>query len=584
MGKNNNNSDVLISQPIYLPSTPQDQLSWQQQQQIQQQQLQQQQSQQQQHQYQQQQQYMPVQGYTVGPLAQAPSIVPPQQQQQQHQHQSYQQQPVQMQQIQRSMVSPTIATPVAQPYYYQPGTGLVSVPLSLPSDNYAPQPFQPAQAVTVAPSALNHAHYPAPSVSAASASHVPPPPQQQQQQQAQQHHHQQQVQQHHHQQQQQVAYMPPPPPSATQTTVPTTTAAAPRAVTPESGSIFLPGDSSRLLLSQGLFKIVPDAEDEEEAQRAAVASTSQLGPSPDLGVDLHLGGDFLSSVLNYSSYQGSNGNNNTFKSFSQAEASNIPAATTNGTTVADPGANGVSQSQGQQARQQPGYHDRHAGEKDRPNNQPRYLVDKEEVIREHQGQQNGVTSTTATTTTATTTQQQSAEPVIVGSDIVLEPLPSVKAARKRGELTGGPDSTQSSSSSLLNSNNNQDSATALPQENPQVRKTQVLDRAPTLGEVLPTMGTEEYLERTDDKEEYSARLHGSREPSTSTVVHPARLGELSKEAQGGIVDIGTPITPNAILSVATATMPSPTAVRPSTPVRGVSTPPPLPLSTKPKFN
>ncbi|KAF9330487.1 hypothetical protein BGZ91_000115, partial [Linnemannia elongata] len=98
-----------------------------------------------------------------------------------------------------------------------------------------------------------------------------------------------------------------------------------------------------------------------------------------------------------------------------------------------------------------------------------------------------------------------------------------------------------------------------------------------------------YLERTDDKEEYSARLHGDRESSTvasprpmTNVIHPPRVGELSKEAQGGIVDIGTPITPNAILPTTTVEEAAASVISPprsSTP----ATPPPLRLSTKPKF-
>ncbi|KAG0281812.1 hypothetical protein BGZ95_009749 [Linnemannia exigua] len=628
----NVNSHTLISQPLYLTPTPQDQqLTWkeqqqlqqqqlqqqqpnqqqlqplqqqqfqhqqqhqqqlqqqlqqQQQQQLQQQQLQQQQQQlQQQHFQQQQQQYqhnqqqqqqqrqlqhMPVQGYgAVVPQAQ-PSIIVPQQ------HQSYQQQhpPVQIQHLPRSMALPAAPTPAAQPYYYQPGTGLVSVPLSLPPpEPYTPQPFQPVQAVTVTPSvphAANNTHYP---TSLVSVSHVPPPPTPTQQQPAQQH-----VQQQQQQQQQQVAYQPPPSlttQASSLTTAALAAAATPRPVTPESGSIYLPGDSSRLLLSQGLYKIVPDAEDEEEAARAADASTSLAGPTPVLSMDLNLGGDFLSSVLNYSKHPGPS--NNTFNSLSPRSTSIVSAEANGGA--------GESEVQGQVVRHQPGYHDRHAGQKDRPKNQPRFLVDKEEYVAEGHGQ-NGVL---ATTTSASTTN---GEPVIVGSDIVFEPLPSVKAARARNSLHGGLDSTGSSSSSLLNNNpNNDNQASANGGVKP--KGVSSLARAPTLGAFLPTMGTEEYLERTDDKEEYSVRLHGARESSmsptpTTNVIHPARLGELSKEAQGGIVDISSPIIPNTIVpssdvdSISTATVTAETVIVPprsSTPV----SPPPLRLSTKPRF-
>lgn len=175
--------------------------------------------------------------------------------------------------------------------------------------------------------------------------------------------------------------------------------------------------------------------------------------------------------------------------------------------------------------------------------------------------------------------------MIVGSDIVFEPLPSVKAARERSSHNRGLDSTSSSSSSLLNSNTKQ----APTKESGQLKPIGSLSRAPVLGEVLPTMGTEEYLERTDDKEEYSVRLHGARESSTvgsptptTNVIHPARMGELSMEAQGGIVDIGTPITPNAILPMSEGEGAAVVVISPprsSTP----ATPPPLRLSTKPKF-
>ncbi|KAG0282562.1 hypothetical protein BGZ96_000354 [Linnemannia gamsii] len=555
-----------------------------------------QQQKQQQQQQQQQLQHLPAQGYAVLPPAQEPAMVP--QHQLQHQSiQQQQQQPVQMQQVQRSMVLPTtITTPTTQPYYYQPGTGLVTVPHPLPqAEPYTHQPFQPvqvAQVVTGAPPHVpyglnNAAHYPAPPVSVTSVSHVPPPPSLSQQNQQ----HQQQLahQQHIQQQQQPVAYQPPPPTNqatipATAATVVTSSAATPRSPTPESGSIFLPGDSSRLLLSQGLFKIVPDAEDEEEAKRAAQTTStfsSQAGPNPALAMDLNLGGDFLSSVLNYSSHQGPS-NTNTFSSIPQGSTSNVLPA-----VVAPAAGSGAP---GQAVRQQPGYHDRQAGQKDRPKNQPRYLVDKEEYVsNQQQHVQNGPSSN----------HQQNGEPVIVGSDIVFEPLPSVKAARERSSLNSGLDSTSSSSSSLLNNNNSSNNgareANTKEQRGLAVKPTRGLSRTPTLGEVLPTMGTEEYLERTDDKEEYSARLHGARESSASAssntatmnVVHPTKVGELSKEAQGGIVDIGTPITPNAILPTVTVAVEgtpiSPTAAVIPPPRSSAPAPPPLRLSTKPKF-
>ncbi|KAF9918418.1 hypothetical protein FBU30_000215 [Linnemannia zychae] len=545
-------NNTLISQPLSLPPASQDQpLTWQQQQQLQQQQFQQQQLQLPVQQLSVQQlpvqqlpiQQQPIQGYSA---AMAPAVASQQQlhRQPHQQQQQFAPLPLQQQHVQRNMSSSTITTPVSQPYYYQPGTGLVSVPHALPPvEPYNSQHFQPkqAQAVTatsVVPYTPNIAHY---STLPVSVCHMPPPPPPSQQP----------IQQHN---QQPMIYQQPPTAIKVTNQPPVTIASVPNATTrtptPESESIFLPGDSSRLLLSQGLYKIVPDAEEEEEEARraaAAVSATSAHAGSTSAAVmDLNLGGDFLSSVLNFSNQ----GPTNTFSSLSQGLATNIPAP------IAAPVVNGG----GQPVRQQPGYHDRQAGQKDRPNNQPRYLVDKEEYLDGVQGQ-NGSVTTAATSTVNT-------EPVIVGSDIVFEPLPSVKAARKKQNLTDDTNSRQSSSSSLLNNTN--------PSKEPmRAKPISSLVRAPTLGEMLPTMGTEEYLERTDDKEEYNAKLHGARElagspgPSTN-IVHPTQVGELSKEAEGGIVDIGTPISPNAILP-------------PSSPRSSTPTPPPLRLSTKPKF-
>ncbi|KAF9384643.1 hypothetical protein CPB97_005487, partial [Podila verticillata] len=96
--------------------------------------------------------------------------------------------------------------------------------------------------------------------------------------------------------------------------------------------------------------------------------------------------------------------------------------------------------------------------------------------------------------------------VIVGSDIVFEPLPSVKAAAAAAAAAGvsvdskaptPPPEPKSSGAAL--------EAVSSPSSRPST-----LTRMATIGRILPTMGTEEYLERTDDKEEYSFGLHGDR--------------------------------------------------------------------------
>ncbi|KAF9965587.1 hypothetical protein BGZ70_004546, partial [Mortierella alpina] len=515
--------------------------------------------------------------------------------------------------------TPTITTPASQPYYYQPGTGLVSVPLSLPHPQQ--QPFmqqqhqqqqqyqnqqqvyqqnhppsvpmqfsaQPYQPMPPPAQAVHNIVYPAPAP-------VPLAPPSQL----------------HHQAPPSLQQAPvvsfPQPPSALETSVPISVA-SPTLATPDPGSIFLPGDATRPLLGQGLFKIVPDAEDEEEAKRARKAANS--GTVHDSSVvpplELHLGGDFLSSVIQYQNqdqrFQALEAGTGTStvhvpSSDSMRESSTAPppvppkpetaadvvAARLAGnshasTTEPEPPASGEFQ----EYRREGGYHDRLAGQKDRPKNQPRYLLDKEEVmdekqeVGEMQSSQHG---------------QQSSDVVIVGSDIVFEPLPSAKAAAKAAERASM--AVVDTEASGENSAHNPSSAASIVSATPastvvglaessgqpiagEPLSPRTSQRGTTIGMALPTIGTEEYLERTDDKEEYSFGIHGDRRAlagsssDSAVVMHPPTVTALANEAQGDIVYSKAQEGPSTPL---TSAMPSSSSSL---------VPPPIARSTKPKM-
>ncbi|KAF9360056.1 hypothetical protein BGX34_007993 [Mortierella sp. NVP85] len=437
-------------------------------------------------------------------------------------HQQQSQQPQHQQPLQQSTLAQSITAPASQPYYYQPGTGLVSVPLNLPPAQQQPhvqqqmtpqvqQQYQqpvhsPAQyTYRRAPGSHNHAASP---MVVGAASHVPPPYQAQRTQ-----------------LQPPVSLQPTAvvPPSISATPIPTSVQQA-RAVSPEPNSIFLPGDASRPLLGQGLFKIVPDAEDEEEARRA-VAARSNNGSTSDgrvqLDMDMSLGGDLLSSVITYE---------NQDDRFRALEAT-------------QPGQPALSKR-------------RSAGHK-----QELDESDQQELPEPRNASQ---------------------EIVIVGSDIVLEPLPSAKAAAAAAAKVAG--------------NSSHDSAAGSSSSNETGTYKSKLTRHATIGAVLPTMGTEEYLERTDDKEEYSAGLHGgssfagsSAAPSIkSVIVHPPTRTELGKAAQGdilGVTTLETQSPPETSTLVPDALTTSSTVYSSSASSSATSStaPPPLARSTKPKL-
>ncbi|KAF9949215.1 hypothetical protein BGZ72_008975 [Mortierella alpina] len=503
--------------------------------------------------------------------------------------------------------TPTITTPASQPYYYQPGTGLVSVPLTLSAPHQQPlvQPQQQYQQhqhqqqlyqqsyqpVPQPAQAVNNIVYPAPALAPLAPPsqlyHQPPPSLQQ------------------------VPVSFPQPPPALDSSIPISVA-SPTSTTPDAGSIFLPGDATRPLLGQGLFKIVPDAEDEEEAKRALkVAGSGVVNDSSVVPpLDLHLGGDFLSSVIQYQNQdqrfqalEASNGTStipvimdNTATESSTVTppkletAADVVAARLAGHSNAPPASEAPANGEFQEYRREGGYHDRLAGQKDRPKNQPRYLLDKEEVMNDKQELQESQAD--GSRVQSSQQGQQPSEVVIVGSDIVFEPLPSAKAAAKAAQRasTAGLDAETSGENSV----HNQSSATSIVSATPassavglaEKSEQQVaseplsptsLQRGTTIGMALPTIGTEEYLERTDDKEEYSFGLHGDRRAlagssgDSAVVMHPPTVTALANEAQGDIVHRKAQEQPLAGSS---------TSVEASTPSL---VPPPIARSTKPKM-
>ncbi|KAI8350941.1 hypothetical protein B0O80DRAFT_456576 [Mortierella sp. GBAus27b] len=454
-----------------------------------------------------------------------------------------QQPPQPMQQPLQQQLAQSITAPASQPYFYQPGTGLVSVPLKLPpAQTPLHQPSAPMQQqmyqqppfayqATPGPSGNGSYHQPL-----SNASHVPPP------------YHLSQA------QTQQSAPFQSATPLPT-SSVPTSSTSQGRATTPND--IFLPGDSSRPLLGQGLFKIVPDAEDEEEAKRAtrsaagAGVSAPSSGGATSSGVPLDmnmkLGGDLLSSVITYENQD------DRFRALERERENQTQGLTT--------------------------YNGSMGG-------------DKEELDESYQYHQPAP-------------RNASQEIVIVGSDIVLEPLPSARAAAAKAAAT----SSQELETTVTMSTEELESGTTLAQslDGPHhVHKSSVssfngtgaerpsLSRHATIGVVLPTMGTEENLERIDDKEEYSIGIHGdqrsqagssSAPSSRSAIVHPPTRTQLGRAAQGDIlaaaVNIPSPPLGNfAVTEETLAILPtedSPTASVPA------AVPPPLARSTKPKL-
>ncbi|KAG0018765.1 hypothetical protein BGZ82_000355 [Podila clonocystis] len=249
-------------------------------------------------------------------------------------------------------------------------------------------------------------------------------------------------------------------------------------------------DSSRPLLGQGLFKIVPDAEDVEEEKLNAAAARQGTNSATLQSVELNLGGDFLSSVINYENQEqwfeslenqansGANSRNN-----SAPSSRDINVSTVDGTA-----------SEIQEYTLNTAYHDRCAGKQRQSTQRDQGEGDKQELDDDE-------------------TPSAPSPVVIVGSDIVFEPLPSMKAAAAAAVAAGvSSDSNSSSPPPPESKSNVSDSNTVSSPSSP----TSTLTRMATIGKILPTMGTEEYLERTDDKEEYSFGLHGDRRDTSSS--------------------------------------------------------------------
>ncbi|KAG0032537.1 hypothetical protein BGZ81_010689 [Podila clonocystis] len=264
-------------------------------------------------------------------------------------------------------------------------------------------------------------------------------------------------------------------------------------ITPVSSSIFLPGDSSRPLLGQGLFKIVPDAEDVEEEKLNAAAARQGTNSATLQSVELNLGGDFLSSVINYENQeQRFESLENQANSGANSRNSNAP----NSRDITVPPVDGPA-SEIQEYTLNTAYHDRSAGKQRQSTQRDQGEGDKQELDDDE-------------------TPLAPSPVVIVGSDIVFEPLPSMKAAAAAAAAavaTGvSTDSNPSPPPPPESKSNVSDSSTVSSPSSP----TSTLTRMATIGKILPTMGTEEYLERTDDKEEYSFGLHGDRRDMASS--------------------------------------------------------------------
>ncbi|KAF9584829.1 hypothetical protein BGW38_005006, partial [Lunasporangiospora selenospora] len=445
-----------------------------------------------------------------------------------------------------------------------------------------------------------------------------------------------------------------------------------RPSTPESVPIFLPGDSSRLLLSQGLYKVVPDAEDVEEARRGveaetvakaigetkatgdnstrtesgkanlgtatsdrdhAGASTAMRTSKSQPALDLNLGGDFLSSVINFESQEERFQALNAAKDRSESRdgsgrplESATPAPSSLGSrTEENRQGEGLTAKEFQEYKREPGYHDRLAGQKSRVVNslylpqdqhqQHQYSFDSEkqefEELEEYEAEDGHDSSNRQ-------------EIVIVGSDIVFEPLPSVKAAAKakaeaeaaesaeaveKAKSGGNPGAeseplmsvfsvaaaTASSSSyqnettppttgSLASIDGNSRIGTPSHGSRSELgsmrRPPAMLERKPTMaiGEGLPTIGTEEYLERTDDKEEYSFGLHGDMQSIAGAEALQKSQGE-DHESKPGSTLVSTFTVLNIELENDIGWLPG---EAPAPAEGSTGTPPPIARATKPK--
>ncbi|KAF9190488.1 hypothetical protein BGZ51_008527 [Haplosporangium sp. Z 767] len=547
-----------------------------------------------------------VQGIAA-PIVGGQLMPPPPQQQQSSQQQpylAYQYQPLQQQQQTPQQI---ITAPTNQPYYYQPGTGLVSIPHSIPPPPSPPYQQQqlPVQYAAhsyqcATPGGVNSVVCPSQPVSIVSASHLHQPPPRELQR------------------SDRLSHPPasfPPPPHVVVDTSSSISVTNAKPAAPEVGSIFLPGDISRPLLGQGLFKIVPDAEDEEEAKlaMAAAAAAAATAPNPIVQqqqpppLDLNLGENFLSAVISGGSQdrQLQSMSSSSAASSPSASSSSVAAITVNcdstmsvlndppsfrnsiltspyqgqgtSTESAARPEGVVTNSESHEYRREIGHHDRLIGQKGRPNNNPRFLIDREGVANDKQELSEGE-AVTRTERLGHGRDKEESGVVIVGSDIVLEPLPSVKAAAKAAQeaaaTKGEPDPTRVPEIPA-NGDGQATRRCSIRPSSPTMR------RDATIGEMLPTMGTEEYLERTDDKEEYNIGLHGDRQAMVGSsmgaapIIHPVTTAVLAEEAQGDIVHSGAPGAPLSLTTTATALETEALPV--------IATPPPIVRSTKPKL-
>lgn len=228
---------------------------------------------------------------------------------------------------------------------------------------------------------------------------------------------------------------------------------------------------------------MPDAEDVEEEKRAAAARQGGIDSTALQSVELHLGGDFLSSVINYENQEQrfealehqANGANSRGNSGPSSAEITVP--------IVDGPAGEI-----QEYTRTSVYHDRSAGKQNQRAQHVQGEGDKQEL-------EDDETSSTPSPV------------VIVGSDIVFEPLPSMKAAAAAAAAAAdvSVNSKAPTPPPEPKSSGTASEAVSSPSSRPST-----LTRMATIGRILPTMGTEEYLERTDDKEEYSFGLHGDR--------------------------------------------------------------------------
>ncbi|KAG0269135.1 hypothetical protein DFQ27_004708 [Actinomortierella ambigua] len=284
----------------------------------------------------------------------------------------------------------------------------------------------------------------------------------------------------------------------------------------EKKPIYLPADASRPLLSQGLFKIVPDADDEAEQAAAAQAKARASGDDDD------------DDDNNDDAGQGNTEDNRPSRNDSE-ELVSVPI----------PGAlELVSSVRGRVEQHQM----QRRGVNDGARPREPVIVGSDIVLQplpselkrmNSMGAQSPLTSSsTATSTTTTTATTSTAFGTGTGLAVPLTP-PAITLSMGRDRSTSV--ATPSLASAVLAAANaaaasfhghpGQGSNGSYPNSRastPYSATTSPLfshpSRVATLGDALPTMGTEEYLERTDDKEEYNSSVHGEKLSSGSMLL------------------------------------------------------------------